>query len=195
MSLRLVLGSSSPRRVDLLSLAGFAPHAIDPADIDETPLKNETPQNHVKRLGRAKAEMVAARHDNAVVLAADTIVACGRRIIGKAENREGAKKQLALIAGRRHRVYTGLCVIKTGTEKRIAEKLVCTFVRFKRLSEREIEQYLDSGEWEGKSGSYALQGRAAAFIEDISGSHTNVIGLPLCEARNILVSMGVKADV
>jgi septum formation protein len=189
----LVLASSSPRRLELLTQIGFAPNVVAHPDIDETPNKAEKPDDFAARMGREKAEIVAAKYDDAVIVAADTLVAIGTRIIGKAENREGAFKDLSIMSGRAHRVYTGLTVIKKATGNRQqASRLVCTKVKFKRMTDAEINWYLDTNEWEGKSGSFTLMGIGAGFIESISGSHTNVIGLPLCETRNILLSMGLN---
>ena len=191
--MKLVLASSSPRRKELLTQIGFVPDVIDAPDIDETPRKGEKPTDFAARMGKEKAEVIAAKHDNAIIVAADTIVAIGTRIIGKAENKAGAFKDLSLMSGRTHRVYTGLTVIKkvAGKEQR-SERLVCTKVKFKRMTADEINWYVDKGEWEGKSGSFTLMGIGAGFIESINGSHTNVIGLPLCEVRNILIGLGFQ---
>ena len=191
--MKLVLASSSPRRKDLLTQIGFVPDIIDPADIDETPRKAEKPTDYAKRLGIEKAEVVAAKYDDAIIVAADTMVAVGRRIIGKAANRDEAFRDLSLMQGRNHRVYTGMCIIKRdkGAEVQRSVKLVETVVKFKHMTADEINWYVNTNEWEGKSGSFTLMGIGAGFIESIKGSHTNVIGLPLCEARNVLVGMGL----
>ena len=191
--MKLVLASSSPRRLELLTEIGCKPDIIDPPDIDETPFKKEKPYDFAKRMGMEKAEKIAAGYDEGIIIAADTIVAVGLRIIGKAANREEAFRDLSLMQGRNHRVYTGMCIIKKSTgENRRSVKVVETSVRFRHMKAHEINWYLDQGEWEGKSGSFTLMGIGAGFIQGIKGSHTNVIGLPLAEAHNVLVSMGIK---
>ncbi len=191
--MKLILASSSPRRSDLLTQIGFPPDIIDAPDIDETPRKKERPDDFALRMGVEKAGTIAAKHDDAIIIAADTLVALGTRIIGKAENREQAFRDLSLMSGRAHRVYTGLSVIrKSGGKTQTSNRLVCTKVKFKRMTADEINWYIDRNEWQGKSGSFTLMGIGAGFIESISGSHTNVIGLPLCETRNILIGMGYR---
>lgn len=192
--MKLILASASPRRLDLLTTIGFKPDIVDAADIDETPYKNEKPDLYAIRCGREKAEVTAGRHAEGIIIAADTMVALGRRIIGKAEDRAGAFRDLSLMQGRNHRVYTGMSIIKKEDGKFVqaSHKLVATTVRFKRMSPDEINWYLDTNEWEGKSGSFTLMGIAAGFIEQVKGSHTNIIGLPLCEARQILIGMGLR---
>lgn len=185
----LVLASASPRRVDLLRQIGLEPAVIDPADIDESPLKRELPARHAARLAEAKARAVAARHPGALVLAADTVVACGRRILPKAEDERTARDCLALLSGRRHRVYGGVALL--GPDGRLGERLVQSDVTFKVLSVREIEAYILSGEWRGKAGGYAIQGRAAAFARRIGGSYSNIVGLPLFEVASLLGGFGV----
>ncbi len=186
---RLILASASPRRLDLLKQIGIVPDAIVPADVDETPLPRELPARLAKRLAAAKAEAVAAREGDAVVLAADTVVACGRRILPKAESRDEAERCLRLLSGRRHRVYGGVALaIPDG---RRAVRLVTTIVSFKRLTPAEIGAYLDSGEWQGKAGGYAIQGRAAAFVKAINGSYTNVVGLDLFTVAALLHGVGL----
>ncbi|MFM2043837.1 MAG: putative maf protein [Pseudomonadota bacterium] len=185
----LVLASASPRRRDLLSLIGLAPDAIDPADIDESVRKGEQPGPHALRLAREKAAVVAARRPGAVILAADTVVACGRRILPKAEDEATARACLDLISGRRHRCYTGVCVI--GADRREWTRTVMTSVVFKRLSPREVEAYIASGEWNGKAGGYAIQGLAALFVREIIGSHPNVVGLPVQEVGHLLTAAGI----
>jgi septum formation protein len=193
--LKLILASSSPRRKELLTQIGFAPDIIESPDVDETPHKKEKPDDFALRMGMEKAEVIAAKYDNAIIIAADTLVAIGTRIIGKAANRDEAFHDLSLMSGRSHRVYTGMTVIKKSKDKnQKSNRLVCTKVKFKRMTADEINWYLDQGEWEGKSGSFTLMGIGAGFIESISGSHTNVIGLPLCEARNILIGMGYNTN-
>lgn len=160
--------------------------------MDEAALPRELPRAHALRLARAKAEAVAARlcgHDW-ILLAADTVVACGRRILPKAEDEQQARACLELLSGRRHRVYGGVCVLRA--DGRRSERVVVTHVRFKRLERREIEAYLASGEWRGKAGGYAIQGLAAAFVPEIHGSYTNVVGLPVAEALAMLRGLGYR---
>ena len=186
---RFVLASASPRRLDLLERLGLVPDAVDPAEIDETPAKDELPAAYAARMGTEKARTVAARHTDAVVLAADTVVAVGRRILPKAEDPMTARACLKLLSGRRHRVFGGVTVIRPqdgGADGQEHHRLVQTTVSFKRLEEREIDSYIDSGEWRGKAGGYAIQGRAEGLIRFVSGSYSNVVGLPLFEVRQIL---------
>jgi len=186
----LVLASASPRRLDLLRQIGIVPDAVDPADIDETPLKGELPPAHVERLAEAKARAVAPRHPGAFVLAADTVVACGRRILPKAEDEATARVCLAMLSGRRHRVYGGVAVLTPGGE--IGFRRVLSQVAFKRLSALELDTYIASGEWHGKAGGYAIQGQAAALIPWVSGSYSNVVGLPLFETAQLLAGRGYR---
>jgi septum formation protein len=184
---RLILASASPRRLDLLRQIGVAPDAVSPADIPEEPAKGETPPQHAMRLAKAKACAVAARDPDAIVLAADTVVACGRRILPKAEDRETARLCLALLSGRRHRVHGGIVAAAQGRQM---TRLVTTIVTFKRLTDDEIAAYLDSGEWHGKAGGYAIQGRAGAFARALNGSYTNVVGLDLFATAALLRGIG-----
>lgn len=184
----LILASASPRRFDLLAQIGVSVTAVDPADLDETPLPRELPGPYAARLARAKVETVAARHPGCFVLAADTVVACGRRILPKAEDEATARRCLALLSGRRHRVLGGVCVI--APNGRVVERLVTSIVSVKRLTEGEIRDYLASGEWRGKAGGYAIQGRAAIFVRALSGSYSNVVGLPLFETHALLSGLG-----
>ncbi len=185
----LVLASASPRRRALLEQIGYGPDTVEPAALDEAVLPGERPEAHAARLARAKAEAVAARHPGAFVLGADTVVACGRRILDKAESEESAQRCLSLLSGRRHRVYGGVTVVDpTG---RAVSRLVRTAVAFKRLSDEEITAYLACGEWRGKAGGYAIQGRAAAFVRFMGGSYSNVVGLPLHETYRLLVGLGL----
>jgi septum formation protein len=186
-----VLASASPRRLDLLRQAGIAPDRVSPADIDETPLPRELPRAHALRLARAKALAVAAREAGAVVLAADTVVGCGRRILPKAEDRATAERCLDLLSGRRHRVFGAICLVLPGRAP--ALRLSVTAVRFKRLSSAEREAYLDGMEWQGKAGGYAIQGAAAVFVPEIVGSYSNVVGLDLHLAAAMLRGAGVVA--
>jgi septum formation protein len=187
----LVLASASPRRLDLLRQIGVKPDLVDAAEVDETPQKNELPPRLALRLAREKAAVVAARHPEAFVLAADTVVALGRRCLPKAETEGEVGSCLARLSGRAHRVLTGLCVVAPGGRQ--AARLVDTRVRFKRLTPDEVAGYLASGEGLGKAGGYGIQGRAAAFVADLHGSYSSVVGLPLFEAANLLVGLGYRA--
>jgi len=185
----LVLASASPRRRVLLEQIGYAPDTVEPAALDEAVLPGEQPEAHAARLAHEKASSVAARHPGAFVLGADTVVACGRRILDKAESEESARRCLSLLSGRRHRVFGGVVVIDpTG---RAVSRLVRTAVTFKRLSAEELEDYLAGGEWRGKAGGYAIQGRAAAFVRFVGGSYSNVVGLPLHETYGLLAGLGL----
>lgn len=183
----LVLASASPRRIELLAQLGIAPDRIDPADIDETPLKDETPSRLAVRLARTKAQVVADRSPGAVVLAADTVVAVGRRLLEKAADEVEATKFLTLLSGRNHRVFTGVAVA-TGDE--VISRVVDTRVTFKVLSPAEIRDYVAAGDWRGKAGGYGIQGPAGAFVVKIVGSHPAVMGLPLFETTNLLAGVG-----
>ncbi len=191
---RLVLASASPRRLMLLAQAGIEPDALRPAPIDETPRKSEMPRSVVLRLAREKAEHArqAIADDptlaDAYVLAADTVVAVGRRILVKPKHIDEALASLQLLSGRSHRVLTGVCLITP--EDRVRLKVVDTRVRFKRLSKQEIEAYIASREWRGKAGGYAVQGLAGCFVQKLSGSYTNVVGLPLTEVVGMLIGEG-----
>jgi len=184
----LILASASPRRLDLLRQVGIAPDRIDPAEVDETPRPREKPADYAKRIARAKLAAVAPRHPGAYLLAADTVVACGRRILPKAEDAATARACLLHLSGRRHRVLGG--VIVQAPDGRQAARLVVTVVGFKRLQPDEIAAYLESGEWHGKAGGYAIQGRAAAFVPRINGSYANVVGLPVVETLGLLRGLG-----
>jgi len=186
---RLVLASASPRRVDLLAQIAIVANEISPSHIDETPLKGELPGVHARRLAVAKAHAAAPGFPGAVILGADTVVAVGRRILPKAETETEARHCLNLLSGRRHKVLGGLCLIDAAGGEHL--RLVTTAVVFKRLSIREIDGYIGAGEWRGKAGGYAIQGRAAAFVKQIVGSYSNVVGLPLFEAASLLNGMGI----
>jgi nucleoside triphosphate pyrophosphatase len=186
----LVLASASPRRLELLRQIAIVPDEIDPAELDETPLKGELPTQHVIRLARAKAEAVRARHPDAFILAADTVVACGRRILGQPADEAAARGFLTLLSGRRHRVYGGVAV--AAPDGRMATRRVVSQVGFKRLTEAEIAGYLATEEWRGKAGAYAIQGRAAEFVSWIAGSYPNVVGLPLYETAQLLCGLGYR---
>ena len=183
-STSLILASASPRRVQLLAQLGITPAAIIPADIDETPLPNELPLDYVERIAKSKALAVAATQNGTTILAADTVVALGRRILPKAEDEATARACLVLLSGRRHRVMTCISVIDTAGK--IRSKTVVTIVRFGQLTPAIIDGYIASNEWQGKAGGYAIQGLAASFIPFISGSHSNVVGLPLYETARLL---------
>ncbi|MBJ6125847.1 Maf-like protein [Microvirga splendida] len=191
---KLVLASASPRRLALLQQAGIEPDALLPADVDETPLKNESAKELAKRLARSKAEVARrvarTREDltNSYVLSADTVVVVGKRVLPKAEVEDEAAGCLRLLSGRQHRVYTSVCMITP--KDTIRERFVETRVRFKRLSRDEFERYLASGEWRGKAGGYAIQGLAGTFVVKLVGSYTNVVGLPLYEAVALLDGEG-----
>ncbi|MFQ5776357.1 MAG: Maf family protein [Kiloniellaceae bacterium] len=186
----LVLASASPRRLELLRQIGVEPAAVVPAEIDEAPRRREPPVAYARRVAREKAAAVAPRHPDAFVLAADTVVAVGRRILPKADDAATARRCLELLSGRRHRVLGAL--VLAAPDGRRAERLVTTVVTFKRLHPGEIEAYLAGGEWRGKAGGYAIQGRAAAFIPRINGSYANVVGLPLAETAALLVGLGYR---
>jgi septum formation protein len=188
VSERLVLASASPRRRELLAQIGLVPDEFDPADLDETPLKDELPPAHAARLARAKAEAVAIRHPGAFILAADTVVACGRRILPKPEDAATVRRCLELLSGRRHRVIGGVAVVTP--QGRLAQRLVTSNVTFKRLSEDEIADYAATGEGQGKAGGYAIQGYAARYIRAIGGSYSNIVGLPLFETAALLAGLG-----
>lgn len=187
---RLVLASASPRRLALLRQIGLEPDAIEAADLDETPLKDETPRRLAVRLARAKADSVAARNAGSYVLAADTVVALGRRVLPKAQSGQEVRRCLELLSGRAHQVLTGLCVL--GPDGRRAQRLVETRVRFKRLTAIEVDNYLQSQEGLGKAGGYAVQGRAGGFVTALQGSYFSVVGLPLYEAVNLLAGLGYR---
>ncbi len=187
--MKLILASASPRRVELLARIGVVPDAIIPADLDETPLPKEAPRAHVVRLACAKAAAVSAANPTDLVLAADTVVAIGRRLLPKAETREQALTCLNMLSGTNHRVTTAVAV-QLGTRK--AYRAVESRLSFKRLSVQEINRYLDSGEWEGKAGGYGIQGLAGAFCTNLIGSYEGVMGLPLYEAMCLLEGLGWK---
>ncbi|MBS9715916.1 Maf family protein [Pseudohalocynthiibacter aestuariivivens] len=185
--MKLILGSASPRRRELLAQIGVVANEIRPADIDETPSKGELPRPYCVRLAREKALAVQAAH-NEVVLAADTVVAVGRRILGKPEDADEARCFLRLMSGRRHRVITAVA-LRIGSK--IVEKETVTVLKMKQLTEADIEAYIATGEWQGKAGGYGIQGYAARFIPWLNGSYTAVVGLPLTETAALLESAGV----
>lgn len=191
---KLVLASGSPRRLQLLQQAGVEPDFLSPADADETPLKSEAPRSLAKRLAKLKAEVAMGNVERSeemkgsIILAADTVVAVGSRVLPKAEMLDEASWCLRLLSGRSHRVYTGLTLVTPKGAMR--HRLVETRVRFKRLSRQEMEAYLASGEWRGKAGGYAIQGLAGSFVVKLAGSYTNVVGLPLYETISLLTGEG-----
>jgi septum formation protein len=191
---KLVLASGSPRRVSLINQAGIEPDALRPADIDETPKRGELPRVCANRLARAKAEAaldgIGVDDDvyGSFILAADTVVAVGRRILPKAELIDEAAQCLRLLSGRNHRVYTALCLVTP--KRKFRQRVVETRVRFKRLSTEDMEAYLGSGEWRGKAGGYGVQGLAGTFVVKLVGSYSNVVGLPLYETVALLAGEG-----
>jgi septum formation protein len=184
-----ILASASPRRKDLLAQIGLVPADIIAADIDESVKPGELPAGHAARLAREKAVACAARRGDLAILAADTVVACGRRILPKAESEEQARACLALMSGRAHRVYTGVALRLP--DDRLIERLVETRVKVKRLSAEETQAYIACGEWRGKAGGYAIQGRFSAYVISIIGSYSNIVGLPLHETANLLKGAGI----
>jgi septum formation protein len=186
--MRLVLASASPRRLDLLERIGVEPDAIAPADIDETPQRGELPAAYAIRMAQEKAAAIQSFHAGALILAADTVVAVGRRILPKTENEAEARKALSLLSGRRHRVYSAIALIDI--EGVLRQRLSTSIITFKRFGAKEIDAYIFSEEWRGKAGSYAIQGRAEALVRQLSGSHSGVVGLPLFETRALLHAAG-----
>jgi septum formation protein len=183
---RLILGSGSPRRKELLAVLGITPDAITPPDIDEDPVRGELPRAYCARVARDKAAAIAAGPDD-IVLCADTTVAVGRRILGKPADADEARAFLDLLSGRRHRVFTALA-LRRG--ERLWERVVEARVAMKRLSREEREGYIATGDWQGKAGGYSIQGPAGAFIPWISGSYTAIVGLPLAETAALLTAAG-----
>lgn len=186
--MKLILASVSPRRLDLLARIGIAPDEVVPSEIDESVRKGELPREHAVRLAREKALAVAAQRPDALVLAADTVVAVGRRILPKVEDEATLRKCMALLSGRRHRVMTGVALALPGGG--IRERIVETMIAMKRLSAEEIDHYAGHGEWCGKAGGYALQGYGEVYVRHIAGSYSNVVGMPLAETRILLKSAG-----
>lgn len=184
--MRLILASASPRRLELLARLGVTPDAVIPAEIDEAPRKAEIPDQYALRMAREKSAAVA--EPGSLILAADTVVAAGRRILPKTENEDEARAALTLLSGRRHRVHSAVAV--TDSQGRTRTRVSTSLVAFKRLSAEEIAAYLASGEWRGKAGGYAIQGRAEALVPMLSGSHSGVMGLPLYETRALLRASG-----
>lgn len=186
--MRLILGSASPRRLELLAQIGITPDATRPADIDETPLRAEIPRVYVARMAREKLAAVP-RDITEIVLTADTTVALGRRILGKPESKAQAAEFLLALGGRRHTVITAIAV---GRGEKVWQRVVTSAVKFKRLSDDELNRYLDGGDWQGKAGGYGIQGPAAAFVLWISGSYSAIVGLPLAETASLLTAAGYQ---
>jgi len=184
---KFILASSSARRKDLLDQIGVVPDEIIAADIDESPLKNELPRDYVVRVANEKALKVSENYKDDIVLAADTAVSCGRRILPKCESDEQVRMCMKLLSGRQHSVYSAVCV---ASPVGVSRKIVATKVKFKSLSRQEIAEYIKTGEGIGKAGGYAIQGMAATFVKNINGSYSSVVGLPLYEVKNILNGIG-----
>ena len=187
---KLILASSSPQRLSLLKTIGIEPDEVVAANIEEIPYKKEKPKDFVIRMSKEKAFDVSKENSNSFILSGDTIVAAGRRIIGKPSDRNEAKEILSLLSGRRHRVLSAFTLIKPDLEE--ITKLVTSKVKFSRLSENDLNEYLDTEEWRGKAGGYAIQSRASSFVPWISGSYTGVMGFPINEVKNVLISSGWK---
>ena len=186
----LILASASPRRVELLAQIGITPDHVMPAHVDETLLKDETAVNAAKRLALLKAQAIHTDHPDSFVLAADTLVCVGRRILGKADDEDHARRTLNLLSGRSHKVVGGLCLLAPNGKQVL--KTVTTSVLFKRLDASEINAYIAGGEWHDKAGAYAIQGRAGAFVRRINGSYSNVVGLALFETANAFKGLGAQ---
>jgi len=191
-SASLVLASASPRRLELLRQIGIEPDAVDPADIDETPGKDETPRQLALRLALGKAGAVAPRHPGAYVLGSDTLVAVGRRILNKPEDEAEARRMLALLSGRAHKALTGVAVV--APDGRVSSRVVETRVRFKRLSVDEVNGFIAAGDWRDAAGGYKIHQRAGGFVTDLSGSFSAVVGLPLYETRMLLEGLGWRQE-
>ena len=185
---RLILASASPRRLDLLARIGVVPDAVVPAEVDESVPKGELPREHALRLAIEKAEAVAAIEPDALVLAADTVVAVGRRILPKVEDEATLRACMKLLSGRRHRVLTGVAL--AAPDGPVRARLVETMIAMKRLSSEEVDFYAAHGEWRGKAGGYALQGYGEVYVRHIAGSYSNVVGLPVAETRLLLKAAG-----
>jgi septum formation protein len=188
--LRLVLASASPRRVSLLDQIGITPDLVEPAHIDETPLKDELPRKLASRLAKGKALAVWKDNPGCFVLGADTVVGVGRRCLPKPDDVQEARAYLSMLSGRRHHVYGGICII--APDGSVHERLIDTAVQFKRLNDEDLNEYLSLDEWQGKAGAYAIQGRAGAFVQKIVGSYSNVVGLSLFETKALLFGLGYR---
>lgn len=192
LNVPLILASASPRRLDMLAQIGVVPLGVDPADIDESALPGELPVPYAARMAAEKARAVAPRHPRVAILSGDTVVACGRRILPKAEDEATARRCLSLLSGRRHRVHSAVTLIAADGSER--HHLSTSIVAFKPLHPDEIDAYVAGGEWRGKAGGYAIQGAAAGLIRWMSGSPSGVIGLPLYETRALLLAAGLMSD-
>jgi septum formation protein len=188
---KIILASASPRRVELLKNIGYAPDKIIPADIDETPLKAEKPVDYVQRIAEAKAKKIREIEQGHYIIAADTIACVGTRILGKPTDAEDAKRIMKLLSGRKHRVYT--CVVVISPDGKMRKRNVCTFVKFKRITSDELNQYIATNYWQGKAGAYGLQEDVGGFVISISGSFSSVVGLPLYETKCLLSGLGFIA--
>ena len=187
---QLILASSSPRRLELLQQLSITPSSIDPSNIDETPAPKEKPAEYAARMALEKMQTCRNHHAKHIILAADTVVAAGSRILDKTDQEDEAQKILQRLSGRRHKVYGAICI---GTENgRILQRVIQTTVQFKRLSQNEIDTYCASKEWQGKAGAYAIQGLASAYIKYIAGSYSNVVGLSLYDTAQMLKTAGYK---
>ena len=186
---QLILASASPRRIDLLAQIGIQPDLVSSADLDETPKKGELPTRYARRLAIAKAEAVAATH-HGIILAGDTVVACGRRILPKAETADTASSCLRLLSGRQHRVYGGIALITA--DRTLFVRVVCSQVKFRRLTGNDIADMLAFGDWQGKAGGYAIQGFAARYIRYTSGSYSNIVGFSLFDVKALLDTAGYR---
>lgn len=188
---RLILASASPRRLSLLAQIGITPDEVVPADINEDPIPGELPRQHALRLATEKAIAISGAHPGVIILGSDTVVGVGRRILPKTETRDEAEYCLKLMSGRAHRVFTGVAVVDVdgNVRTRVSE----TRVKFKRLSDQELTAYLESNQWQGKAGGYGIQGMAGAYIQNLNGTYTGVVGLPLFETRNLLTGAGYKS--
>lgn len=189
---KLILASSSPRRVELLQQINIIPDKIVPADINETPQKSEKPRYLALRLAQQKAEFIHEKQQDNYILAADTVVSCGQQILDKAENQDQARNYLKKLSGRRHQVHGGIALITP--EGRLFSRYCLTRINFKPLTAQDIDLYIKNGEWQGKAGGYAIQGYAGSFIKYLSGSYSNVVGLSLYDTIKILDSAGFKID-
>lgn len=189
---QLVLASASPRRLDLLAQIGVQPDIVFAANLDETPKKGELPASYARRLAIAKAEVVAATHDG-MILAGDTVVACGRRILPKAETADKAMTCLQLLSGRQHRVYGGISLITA--DRRLFVRVVCSQVKFRRLTGNDLADALAAGDWQDKAGGYAIQGFAARYIRHISGSYSNIVGFSLFDVTALLDAAGYRPAI
>lgn len=191
MSKKLILASGSPRRLQILENIGFKPTEVISADIDETPRKRENPELYCKRIAREKADKIRESNGDAFIIAGDTIAVIGTRILGKAESHEDAKRTLKLMSGRKHKVYSAVCLISP--EGKVAEKMTKTSVKFKNLTDEEINTYIASNHWQGKAGAYGLQEDPGAFVISINGSFSGVIGMPAYETKCLLQGLGYKS--